>query len=163
MSYIPSKMPSGADTFSNLASYKATVNLAPATVPSYTTLFTTDNNMGSFVVTDIILHLDNVVGTNYLTYTSSIGWNSASSAYDNIAGSQVKGSTSTSSTSNSLWLRTNKFEWYRLQTETSGYAQNYATTANTATDVVLKITNSILGSGSTGTILVTGYYTGMRP
>lgn len=163
MSYIPVKMPNGADTFSNFAAYKKVVNLAPAVVPSYTTLLTTEDQLGSFMVTEVILHLDNVVGTNYLTFTSSIGFNGGALAYNNVCASVTKGSTSTSSTANSLWLRTNKFERYEVLGMSGSSLAYSASYPNYQEDLVLKITNSILGAGSTGTIIVAGIYTGARP
>ena len=170
MAFLPCKMPSGVDTFSNFAAYKTTgIDLAAT---GQTTLLTTDNNMGNFVVTEVVLHLDSVVGGNYQTFNSSIGWTGP--GYEDVADLQQKGSTETNSAYNGLWLRTNKFERYNLRyfytygTPTSSptaqsYATGYATPANTATVIQLNITATILDAGSTGTIVVVGYYTGMRP
>ncbi len=170
MAYLPCKMPSGVDTFSNFAAYKTSgINLAAT---GLTTLLTTDDNMGRFVVTEVILHLDSVVGGNYQTFNSSIGWTVPT--YADVADLQQKGSTETDSSYNGLWLRTTKFERYNLRyfyTYSSptasptarSYAVGYATPENAATVISLNITATILDAGSTGTIVVIGYYTGMRP
>lgn len=170
MGYIPAKMPSGADTFSNFAAYKTSgINLAAT---GQTTLLTTDNNMGRFIVTEVVLHIDALVGGDFQTFNSSIGW--TSSAYEDIAEEQQKGTTSTNSSLNGLRLRLNKFERYNLRTFATfssptasptpqSYATAYATPENTATDIKLNITATIMDVGSTATIVVVGYYTGMRP
>lgn len=170
MAFLPCKMPSGVDTFSNFAAYKTTgINLA---ANGQTTLLTTDDNMGSFVVTEVVLHLDSVVGGDLQTFNSSLGWTAPN--YAEIASLQQKGTTDSDSGLNGLRLRTNKFERYNLRyfytygTPTSSptaqsYATGYATPANTATVIQLNITATNLDAGSTGTIVVVGYYTGMRP
>ena len=158
MSFIPVKMPSAAETFSNYAAYRTVVDV---TTTGLKTLCTTDNNMGQFVVTEIVIHCDTINGGNNSTYTSSIGWNA--STYDNIAASVVKGDTHTGSSYNSLWLRPNKFEPYTLRTSGAGYYANYATPANTATDIKMNITATIMPAGCSISVFVIGFYAGMRP
>lgn len=170
MAFLPCKMPSGVDTFSNFAAYKTSgINLdVPAVIP----LLTTDNNMGSFVVTEVVLHLDSVVGGNQRIFVASIGW--TPTLYEDIAELQQKGSSSSGSANNGLWLRTNKFERFNLRyfytygppsssPTAQSYATGYATPANTATTIYLNLDFTNLDPGSTGTIVVVGYYSGMRP
>lgn len=170
MAFLPCKMPSGVDTFSNFAAYKTTnINLAAT---GQTPLLTTDNNMGRFVVTEVVLHIDNAAGGDFQTFNSSIGWTGPN--YEDVADIQQKGTTSTNSSLNGLRLRTNKFERYNLRyfytfssptasPTAQGYASGYGTPENAATTINLNVTATIFSVGSTGTIVVVGYYTGMRP
>lgn len=170
MAYQPIKVPSGVHTFSNFAAYKTSnINLAAT---GLTSLLVTDNNMGRYVVTEVVIHFDNVVGDTYRTFASSIGWTAPD--YENIADLQDKGYRLPNNSFNGMFLRTNKFERYNLRyfytysspgtsPTAQSYATGYGTPENTATNIQLNIMDTNLGSGSSGTIVVVGYYTGMRP
>lgn len=157
MSYLPAKMPSGADTFSTFAVYRKSVSL---TTVGQTVLLTTDDNLGQFVATEIRFNVDNNAGSELTTFTASIGWNASS--YDNLSASAAKGTTSTSSSLQYLRLKANKVDRFTLRTS-AGYYAAFATPANASTEIRLNLTASGMGAGSSATFFVVGYYAGSRP
>lgn len=157
MSYLPVKMPSAADTFSNFATYKATVDISSTGTQ---TLLTTDNNMGQFVVTEAFLYIDSA-GLDLKTFTMTMGWNA--SAYDNIIGPSVTMGTTNSSPSNYFSFQLRRYRYFKLTLRSSsGYAL-MATPMNTATDIRLNVSSTIMPSGSPCSFFIVGYYSGMRP
>lgn len=157
MSHLPFSDPNvAASTLSNFVIYKKNVSISAL---ADLLLFTTEENMGQFVATQVWVHINDNAGSDTRTFTATVGHNA--STYDNIA---TSGTTSVfgGAAATDYNVKNNKAVLMPGRIASSYY--NTATPANVATPVYMKITSAVSPAATiTATVYVVGFYTGMRP